>query len=501
MTNYYVRKSGNDSNDGLAPSSAWLTISKALGAAGIASGDTVYIGAGVYREKVTCNLTSPTVETFIIGDVDGSQTGDMGEIRLTNYLTDDVHEPTDQNLVDFNAVDHLTFRQIMFQFANNASETSDAIVAGAISQYISFVECSFNFCVASDVGSNNLFNITGAIDTPLHWLFDRCLFFSAGFGNSLFLVNCNQIHTGSFDADFVIRNCSIIAGAPVVVWEGNNGVAAAPAAGGLIVLNCFVLGATAAELFKLHYVSGTGAAGCYLYNNICIPPEEYFVINAFQPGAGSVAEDYNYVIAVPSIVWNNVTSGGHSIIDMSYAPLIHFGQEWQRGLMLRPLGMPTADSPLLGFGDNGAAPSIDILNRPRPAGGQSVLKAVGAYERHDTGAKEIIVVDSSPASVKIIGPGDHDFYIPVDATATIISIKARYDTNHGAGNKPQVILLTAPEIGVPTETKTMAVTANNWEMLTFGAITPTAKGVVIIRCISRSAAGNGIAYFDTVNVA
>jgi hypothetical protein len=30
-------------------------------------------------------MTSATVDTFIIGDVDGAQTGDAGEVILTNY--------------------------------------------------------------------------------------------------------------------------------------------------------------------------------------------------------------------------------------------------------------------------------------------------------------------------------------------------------------------------------------------------------------------------------
>ena len=69
MATYYVRKTGSDSNAGTSAGAAWLTIGKALGASGIASGDTVYIGAGVYREAVTVNMTSATAETKVIGDV------------------------------------------------------------------------------------------------------------------------------------------------------------------------------------------------------------------------------------------------------------------------------------------------------------------------------------------------------------------------------------------------------------------------------------------------
>jgi hypothetical protein len=147
-----------------------------------------------------------------------------------------------------------------------------------------------------------------------------------------------------------------------------------------------------------------------------------------------------------------------------------------------------------------SVPDVDALNRPRPAGGQSALKAAGAYERHDTAIKEETVFDVTPG-IKIVGPGDHDFYIPVDATATTISVKARYDTNHGSTNKPQAILLAAPEIGITAETKTMTEAADTWEQLVFTQFTPTAKGVVTVRLVSRAAAGNGVAYFDTFAIA
>ncbi|WP_015047114.1 right-handed parallel beta-helix repeat-containing protein [Simiduia agarivorans] len=45
---YYVSKAGSDSNDGLSPSSAWLTIQHA--AQNLVAGDTVYVDEGVYSE-------------------------------------------------------------------------------------------------------------------------------------------------------------------------------------------------------------------------------------------------------------------------------------------------------------------------------------------------------------------------------------------------------------------------------------------------------------------
>lgn len=126
-------------------------------------------------------------------------------------------------------------------------------------------------------------------------------------------------------------------------------------------------------------------------------------------------------------------------------------------------------------------------------------RAPGAMQNHDTAAKESTTTDSGDGIV-IPGPGSQEFIVPVDATSTTISIKARYDSNHGTTNKPQATLVANGEIGVTTETKTMTSAADTWETLTFSAITPTGKGDVIVRLISRSDTPYGRAFFDTASV-
>jgi chitodextrinase len=67
-TAYYVSKTGNNSNTGLSPSAAWLTISYA--ASKVTAGDTVYVGAGTYSESVPIT-TSGTASAPIIFDGQG----------------------------------------------------------------------------------------------------------------------------------------------------------------------------------------------------------------------------------------------------------------------------------------------------------------------------------------------------------------------------------------------------------------------------------------------
>ena len=110
--------------------------------------------------------------------------------------------------------------------------------------------------------------------------------------------------------------------------------------------------------------------------------------------------------------------------------------------------------------------------------------------------REATVVYSGTFAGKITGPGYQDFQVPVDATSTTISIRARYDTNHATTNKPQIQVLNGGECGVADATATMTSGVDTWEQLQL-TFTPTAAGIVTIRCISRSAAGNGIAIFDS----
>ncbi len=126
--------------------------------------------------------------------------------------------------------------------------------------------------------------------------------------------------------------------------------------------------------------------------------------------------------------------------------------------------------------------------------------AVGAFERHDQGQRDSVTYDVSPTSLRIIGVGDVELTIPVDATSTTISIRNRFDTAHGTGAPPDMVLLASGEIGVTTQTVAAAANANTWQTITLAAINPTAKGYVTLRLRAHSAVSNGLCWFDSLSV-
>jgi hypothetical protein len=481
MTVYFVRKTGDDGNAGTSTATAWLTIGQALGASGISSGDTVYIGAGVYRECVTVGMVSATAETFVIGDVDGSQTGDAGEIIWTAFVDGDDTTPSGDPTLDLATRDYLTFRKMTII-------AGDGVLINAwtpTAQHITFTDCAL-----FAMGDEWLY-FQAAAGEQAHWLLDRCILVSyVGYGMD---VTAIRGASADIDLDFTISNCLLFmsgAGGNTINVTGYEGGSYYP--GGISILNCSFVGGH----YQIAVTKWSSTYPVNIFNCIFLAPSNYHIS---AEASGMVSQDHNYFAWTDEDGCENVTPGVHNKGWTEICPLLHVGQEIMFGKMLRPFLSPVAGSPLLGFGNQAGGPSVDILNRPRPAGGGSTDNAVGYLERHDTAQRDDTIADVAPG-IKIAGPGDHDFYIPVDATATTISVKARYDAAHDVTNKPQAMLLANPAIGVTAETLTMSAAADTWETLTFAAQTPTMKGVVRVRLISRAAAGDGCAYFDTFAV-
>jgi len=492
MANYYVRTTGSDGNAGTSSGAAWQTINHALG--NVSAGDNIYVGAGVYRETVLCAYTDGGSAVTVVGDVDGSHTGDVGEVQLTAFTTDNKTAPAATVLLDLNGKINISFSNFVF-VGGSVSLLADTI---GTSHGITLTDCTF-FHFANAI---SLYFPSYGPDFALNLTINRCRFFTFNTSsNDVLFVNGVASATAFYDSGIVIENsifwcpsCNNV----IDLQSSGAGGGSFAACGGVIKNNTFVTATTAGYVFNCNSWVSTGSPATQFNNNLV-----YAVNGVSAANVGDTVEDYNLFNCLGTVL-TNVTQGGNTIADNSYAPLINIGQELQEGRLLRPWGMPTIDSPILGFGNDGSyTVSVDVLNRPRPSGGAITWatnnKAVGAYERHDFGQKETTTYDSSPNSLRILGTGDQDLYIPVDAVATNVSILVRWDGNYGGGTKPQITLVANGEIGVTTQTVTAAGSANTFNTVSLSPFTPSGSGWVTLRLISNAAA-TGYVYWDTLSV-
>jgi hypothetical protein len=486
MATYYVRKTGSDSAGGTSPATAWLTIDKSFTSS--ASGDTVYIGAGVYREALNM-IRAFTSDTFFIGDYTGQYTGDSGEIQISNYTTNNKTAPSTALLsTTTGAASHYVFQNITFiagttgLYLNNGSQSST---------FQTFTDCTF--INASNASADGIFITQGIGQYTYNWLFDRCRFLFT-ISSSRYLINISALtpSTNNTDIVFTIQNCmfSGTAGSVVnAVSPGGN------LPGGIVFKNNTVMGG------KIVVNVGTSkwstTTPIRVYSNM-------MVSNQFANSgtSGQIVEDYNHYWT--NTATTNVTTGTNTKTNGAYSLMCEWGQELTVGKLLRPFGTPTIDSPSLGYGSNGSyTTTVDILNKNRPSGGAvtwaTTNVGVGCYERHDYGTKDTTVYDTAPTSLKMTGPGDQYLQIPVDSTSTILNIRTRWDSSYGGGTLPTFVLLANGEIGVAAQSITATGSANTWVTVTLSFFTPTAQGVVTVGLISNSAA-SGTCNWDNISL-
>lgn len=508
MTTFFVDSvNGADANNGLGPDASagtnkpWKTIAKALGASGIASGDTVYLSpAGPFRENVTVAMTSATVTTSVIGDpgnaqgfkTSGGAAVAPGPIVWTDYLTNDKTAPANGNPLILAGRNFLSFQYIQFV----AGQGNCVQATSATTKNISFTDCAFSATSFSNASGSALV-FTATFATALNLTVDRCTFIWPMSGANVIYINSLPTGTGAdYDANVLVTNCLFVCGGTNVIRVDGSG-AGANKGGGVRVRNITTIGGNDV-VFKCNDSANHSTSIPNTITNSVLSAGQGTCLAA--NASGQLTEDYNIIVAATPR--SNVATGTHSISNGSYATMFHFGQERIWGMLQRIFGEPMAGSPLLGFGNDGNQTAYDGYNRPRPAGGGQApavsspqSPATGWLDRGNTSAQGTSPAPPSGTHTwQGTGPWYQDFLLPVSAVSTTVAISDQFDGSY-TGTKPQLLILANPAIGVSGQTVTDAGASGSWNTLSASPFTPTASGFVTVRIVSGDTSGVSVVEF------
>jgi hypothetical protein len=247
MPTYYVQPNGNNSWTGTSPTfvggstGPWQTISKALGASGITSGDTVYLAPGNYAESVTVGMSSAATTTYVLGDPTASMFSGLsaGPVRLTSYNafgTTVVHN--NNSLISCTSKNYLRFENILFESNLLGTATCD---------FITSTDWSFKNCVFESSSTHPSIRYTTPSSTALNFSVQNCIFQIATYGilgtggnvadnsnviNSLFIGKSYAIFTNNTQVN--IKNCTFYS--LDMAYQANTGSSSYPST----VTNCLI---------------------------------------------------------------------------------------------------------------------------------------------------------------------------------------------------------------------------------------------------------------------
>lgn len=460
MVDRYVGLGGNDGNSGLSWALRKLTLNGVEDTPVVAN-DTVYVGPGVYRELLTCDVSgnAGNIITYI-GDVTGENTDGVGGIvRVTG--SDNDQAAARANVITANGIDYRTFRGFL---SNGTSNNVISIVDGE------------------------------------HWILE-----------DLFVEgeNIDGIHVDGNDTlDIIIRRCLII-GQTAAVFFGSTGSVQNTQS---LVENCILLGRTydvicwglggVAVRNCLSMLAGSGVWALNLPGGFtaCTVNNTIFVCNgtACRAGAlGMLVEDYN-------TLWGNSTDRTNVNIganSQTYPPLFlppilfsgisqisgykfpwWFGElsEWSQVAQIAGANEPTGD--LRGI----VRPTTASKNSWGPTQFVDMELESGTVQ---AGTYSRVLHDAGQVLAR---------RVPVTGVQITITLYMRREANY-AGNLPRMII---KQPGVADRTTVMTAAVNTWEQLSDTFTPSAAPGFVEVWAESRNTAA-ALAYevfYDTMGV-
>jgi hypothetical protein len=428
----------------------------------VAAGDFVWVGAGVYRELLTVDVSGGAGASITYtGDVTGEHTDGVGGlVRVTG--SDNDTTTARNNCITSNGKNYRTFQNMHFDMA---AQSALNIIGNPTNWIIQ--DFTLNGCPTS--GSPAIyFEGTGKTIVVrrgrLSGARARCLHFWSGVNND--------------NSASLVENC--------IMQSEHNGTGVYDVNwGGVIVNNCAVRGGYVGVWVE----TAMGAGQCLTVQHSVISNCHYGI---WVSTLGYVVEDYN-AFSNNGTNRTNVAVGAHSNI---YPPLFDLGILQAGYPRPWPFGALSQYSALRAIAGNGAEATDDLNGITKPP--NSAQKSWGAMQWTPI-SQDTVTVYAPGNSHKLSDAGACLLYVPTTAVSTTISVRVYREANY-AGTNPQMIVRQPGQVDV---TVTDAGAASAWNLLTT-TLTPAAlPGFVVIelRSLNTAAAGSYATYFDALTVA
>jgi hypothetical protein len=348
MATYYVRVDGSDSNTGLGSgiAQAWQTITKAIGATGIAPGDTLYIAPGIYRGVFTAAFTNPSSNAqriTIEGNPSASQFSGVtaGPVIITNYTSNTAYTT---GIVLTCDKDFVTLRNLCF-CADVPGAPPYYGSLSSTSTYMIVDKCLFWQPSSNLIKYGCLFNIKAGTQGPTVT--------NSVFVNSILNLS-GGAHSGQWDSQTVVTDCVLISN--MSNGNGNDAIQlysiTASQYGGIKITNCFMQAANGVHILNaLSPTSLTYIQNCYIEaSNICV------YANVSQ--TSNVLQSYNILNGSTTVtnVATNVTTKTNVFNPINAA--ISKIQGWADYPFISPL---VSSQTAINAGVNTYSPAADIF--------------------------------------------------------------------------------------------------------------------------------------------
>jgi hypothetical protein len=458
---YISQQNGNDSNGGQSYGDAFATLTK-LNMVMLASGDTIYVGPGIYRELFYPNGSGSEGNPItIIADPEAQylQDDNQGLVRITG--ADSNEESVRTYGIRLTSVNYWVVDGFLVDGANVWA------VYGSLSKTHTIVNCTL---VGGYGGTSNVHTI------------EKCYISGGSYGiNAAVNVRGSVIQAGTY----VIRD---------IAEEAYNTIAL----GGYIG---FYWSSDAPSSNCIHCTTYGSRYGFYnlqasAKNNVALLAERGFNGgDASYSYAGSCRYGYYGVVKGSACYYGNCyvgTSGGTGAV--SEKPIVSINQQMYALAAL--LYKPELSTGLQGWGaDTSGEITNDILGVPHIVGENSDYGA-GAYANVQE-SLDWAVYETSGPSIKIIDKGESVINIPCKAGEEVtVEVAVRYD-NMMIANVPTISMEGK---GINTQSDSHTGGANVWDTLLVSA-TPTIDEVLILRLQAKSGvASHCNHYFSDIKV-